>query len=65
VGSEGKDDVMFTGQRVRWRSNSPVVDQDKAVEELKEIELDKNMKDDAPCTPRFHTEFRSFFGSIH
>ena len=32
VGSEDKDDVMFTGQRIRWRENSLVVDQDKAVE---------------------------------
>ena len=56
---------MFARQRIRWRVNSLVVDQDRAVEEPKEIELDKNMKDDAPCTPWFHTEFRSFFGSIH
>ena len=65
VGSEDKDDVMFTGQRIRWRENSLVVDQDKAVKELKEIELDKNMKDDTPCTPELHTEFRSLLGSIN
>jgi len=65
VGSEDKDDVMFTGQRIRWRENSLVVDQDKGVEELKEIELDKNMKDDTPSTPELHTEFRSLLGSIN
>jgi hypothetical protein len=42
-----------------------VVDQDKAVEELKEIELDKNMKDDTSCTPELQTEFRSLLGSIN
>jgi hypothetical protein len=42
-----------------------VVDQDKAVGELKEIELDKNMKDDTSCTPELQTEFRRLLGSIN
>jgi len=41
VGPEDKDDLMFTGQRIRWRENSVVVDQDTAVEELKESNLTK------------------------
>ena len=40
VGSEDKDDVVFTGQRVRWRGKCVVVDQDKAIEELTEITID-------------------------
>jgi len=40
-----------------------VVDQAEAVEELKEIELDKNMKDETPCTPELRTEFRTLLGS--
>ena len=32
VGPEEKDDVMFTGQRIRWKENSLLLDQDKAVE---------------------------------
>ena len=32
VGSGDKDDVIFTRQRIRWRENSLLLDQDKAVE---------------------------------
>ena len=38
IGSEDRNDVVFTGQRVSWKSKTVVVDQDKAVEELSEID---------------------------
>ena len=32
IGSEDKDDIVFTGQRVRWHGTVLTVDQDKAIE---------------------------------
>jgi hypothetical protein len=57
--------VVFTGQRVRWEGRKLVVDQDKAVEDLSEVNLDKHLKDDTPCTASQHTEFRSLLGSLN
>jgi len=34
VGSEDIDEIVFTGQRIGWKGNTLVVDQDKAIEEL-------------------------------
>ena len=65
IGSEDKIDVVFTGQRVRWEGRKLVVDQDKAVEELSEVNLEKHLKDDTPCTALQHTEFRSLLGSFN
>ena len=65
VGSEDTNDVTFTGQRVRWEKNAIVVDQDKAVEELSEIKLEKNLPDPTPCSPSMHTEYRSVLGSLN
>jgi hypothetical protein len=56
VGSEDKDDIVFTGQRLRWLNNAIVMDQDKAVEELSEIQVEKKLNDEADCTPAMHTE---------
>ena len=60
-----KNDVVFTGQRIRWEGRKLVVDQDKAVEELSEVNLEKHLKDDAPCTASQHTGFRSLLGSLN
>ena len=71
AGSEDKNDVLFVGQRVRWKtySNNPKgcleVDQEKAVEEVHEVEFDKRLKDDVACTPALHTEYRSVLGSLN
>ena len=66
VGSEDKDDIVFTGQRLRWLNNAIVMDQDKAVEELSEIQLEKKLNDEADCTPAMHTEYRrSLLGSLN
>ena len=54
VGSEDKDDIVFTGQRLRWQGKTLVVDQDRAIEELAEIPLDKGLKDETPCALFFH-----------
>ena len=65
VGSEDKNEIVFTGQRVRKLEGKIVVDQDAAVEELKEVEFDKTLKDDVACDPRLHTAFRSGIGSLN
>ena len=71
VGSEDVNDVLFVGQRVRWapKGSNPngclVVDQEKAIEELHEIEFDKTLKDDVACNPSLHTEYRSVLGSLN
>jgi len=65
VGSEDIDGVIFTGQRIRWKGNTLVVDQDKAIEELTEVQFDKSLKDDVACNPSLHTEYRSLLGSLN
>ena len=40
VGSEDIDEIVFTGQRIRWKGKALVIDQDKAIEELSEIQFE-------------------------
>jgi hypothetical protein len=73
VGSEAQDNVDFVGQRIRWLSTGTgrdvkyyiCVDQNKAIEELTEIPIEKNMKDETPCSPSMHTSFRSVLGQLN
>ena len=65
VGSEGKTDVVFTGQHVKRLKDTIEVDQFRAIEELVEIEFDKALKDDVACTPALHTSYRSVLGSLN
>ena len=70
VGSEDWSDVTFTGQRVRWKQNAEgwpyiEVSQERAVDELEEISLEKNVNDDLKCTPSMHTRYRSLLGQIN
>ena len=65
IGSEDKNDVVFTGQRVRWEGIKLVVDQEKAIEELSEVTIEKNLPDNLACTPQQHAEFRSLLGSLN
>ena len=65
VGSEDTDEIVFTGQRIRWNGKTLVVDQDKAIEELSVIQFDKSLKDEVACNPTLHTEYRSLLGSIN
>ena len=59
------DDITFTGQRVRWNGNCITIDQDRAIEELTEIVLDKSLPDTQKCNPQQHTSFRSLLGSLN
>ena len=60
VGSEDWNDVTFTGQRIHWTQDSPIgpniqVSREKVIEELKNISVERNTKDDLQCTPALHT----------
>ena len=69
VGSEDWNDVAFAGQRIRWTHDSPNwpyigVGQDKAIDELEEIPMERNTKKDLQCTPSMHTTYRSLLGEL-
>ena len=69
IGSEDWNDVLFTGQRIRWlkdpQSGSFIeVNQEKAAEELEEIPVERNTKEDLHCTPAMHTRYRSLEAQI-
>ena len=65
VGSEDEGDVEFTGQGIRKDKQTIVLDQSKNIEELSEIQIDKSLKDNMPCNPQLHTEYRSVLGAIN
>ena len=67
VGSEDWNDVAFTGQRILWTQDPQTgpyieVSQEKAIEELEEIPVERNTKEDLQCTPAMHTMYRSLLG---
>ena len=60
VGSDDWNDVTFTRQRIRWIADSQAgpcieVSQQKAIDELEEIPVERNTKEDLQCTPTMHT----------
>ena len=64
VGSEDWSDVTFTGQRIRWMKDSQSgpcieVSQQKAIDELKDIPVERNTEEDLRCSPAMHTRYRS------
>ena len=70
VGSEDWIDVTFTRQRIRWikdpQSGSCIeVSQQKAIDELEEIPVERNTKEDLHCSPAMHTRYRSFLGQMN
>ena len=61
-------DVAFTGQRIRWTQdsqNGPYigVTQNKATDELEEIPVEGNTKEDLHRTPSGHTVYRKPTGT--
>ena len=55
VGSEDWNDVIFTGQRIRCTKDPQTgshieFSQEKAIEELEEIPVERNTKEDFHCT---------------
>ena len=70
VGSEDWNDVTFTGQRIRrkkeFQTGSYIaVSQQKAIDELKEILVERNTKEDLHCTVSMHTMYRSLLVQIN
>ena len=70
VGSEDKNDIMFVGQRIKWKNhekfgNYVSCDQKLAVDQLEEIKVEKHMKDNDPCSPSMHTAYRSVLGQLN
>ena len=70
VGSDDWNDVAFTRQRIRWTQDSQngpytEVSEDKAIDELKEIPVERNTKEDLHCTPSMHTMYRSLLGQVN
>ena len=67
VGSVCWNNVLFTGQRIRWMKGPQLgpsieVSQARAIEELKEILVQKNTKEDLHCTPTLHIRYRRCLG---
>ena len=71
VGHEDVNDLMFTGQRVRWvfdeqkRKKYISIDQKLSVSELEEIIIPKHLKDTDLCDKQLHASYRSLLGSIN
>ena len=69
-GQEDWNDVTFTRQRIRWtadpQSGSRIeVSQQKAIDELEEIPVERNTREDLHCTPAIKTRYRSLLGQIN
>ena len=70
VGSEDWNDVLFTGQRIRWMKDpqsgpSFEVSEERAIAEFEESPVEKNTKEDLHCTPTMHTRDRCLLGQIN
>ena len=70
VGSEDWSDVTFTGQKIRWTKDSQSgscveVSQQKAIDELEEIPVERNTEEDLHCIPAVHARCRSLLGEIN
>ena len=71
VRHEDKNDLTFTGQRVRrvldaqGQKKYISIDQKLCVSELEEIVIPKHLKDADVCDKALHTSYRSLLGSIN
>ena len=70
VGSEDKNDIMFVGQRIKWKTHDKYgsyisVDQKLAVDAVEEVKIDKSLKDNVQCNPQLHTAYRSVLGQLN
>ena len=70
VGSEDKNDILFVGQRIKWKTHEkhgPYIscDQKLAVDAVEEIQHEKHLKDNSACNPQTHTAYRSVLGQLN
>ena len=68
IGSEDTSDVLCVGQGVCWRTEDQKsfiqVDQERAIEELGEIEFDKSLLDSAYGSTPLHLQYRHVLGQV-
>ena len=69
VGSEDKNDIIFVGQRIKWKTHDKYgsyisVDQKLAVDAVEEVKIDKTLKDNVQCNPQLYTAYRSVLGQL-
>ena len=71
IGHEDVNDLMFTGQRVKWivdektkKKSHITVEQSLCVSEFTEVVIPKGLKDEEKCDKDLHTAYRSLLGSI-
>jgi len=68
IGHEDVNDLMFTGQRVKWQLEEEIThsfEQSLCVSELTEIVIQKGQKDEEKCDKVMHTAYPSLLGSIN
>ena len=70
VGCEDKDDIMFVGRRIKWKTHDKrgpyiSVDQKLAVDAVEEIKIEKHLKDNLARDPKMHTAYRSVLGQLN
>ena len=70
VGSEDKNDIMFVGQRIKWKTHEKYgsyisVDQKLAVDVVEEVKIDKTLKDNVQRNPQLHAAYRSVLGQLN
>ena len=70
AGSEDKNDIMFVGQRIKWKIHDKYgpyisVGQKLAVDAVEEVKIDKSLKDNVQCNPQLHTAYRSVLGQLN
>ena len=72
IGHEDVNDLMFTGQCVKWsidektkKKSHITVEQSLCVSELTEVVIPKGLKDEDKCDKDLHTAYRSLLGSIN
>ena len=70
VGSEDWIDVTFTGHRIRWTADHQSgrcieVSQQKTTDELEDIPVERNTKEDLHCTPAMHTQYSGLLRQIN
>ena len=68
VGSEDWNDVEIQGKNIRSTQdsqNGPYIKVSQAIDELEEIPVERNTKEDLHGTPSMHTMYRSLLGQIN
>ena len=72
IGHEDVNDLMFTGQRVKWQLDEKTkktshifVEQSLCVSELNEIVIRRGQKDEEKCDKDMHNANRPLLGSIN